>query len=73
MRPHRNLSRLFREHSHLPQAPQRFQNPLDLLGASFVLAVEAGGEGFGGGGGIGGEELADECDLIGEAVRPGGG
>jgi hypothetical protein len=55
----------------LPQPLERLQNPLDLLGAFLVLTAEVGGEGFGGGDGVGGEELADEGDLIREAVGPG--
>ena len=61
--------------SHLPQPPERFQNPLDLVGAFLVLAAEVGGEGFGIWSGdtfvVTGDEFADEGDLLGEAVGPG--
>lgn len=60
--------------SHLPQPFERLQNPLDLLGAFLVLAAEVGGEGFGIRSGdtlvVIGDELADEGDLVGEAVGP---
>ena len=57
--------------SQLPQPLERFPNPLDLLGAFLVFPAEVGGEGFGGGVGIGADELAEEGDLLGEAVGPG--
>lgn len=56
----------------MPEATEGFEDAFDLLGALGRFAAEAGGEGFGGGGGIGGEELADQRDLLGEAGGPGG-
>ena len=58
----------------LAEAFQRLQNPLDLLVAFLVLAAEMVGEGFG----VrsydtlvaGGDELAEDGDLLGEAVGP---
>ena len=58
-------------HLQLPQPFERLQNPLDLLGAFLVLAAEVGGEGFGGGVGIGADELAEDGDLLRQAVGPG--
>jgi hypothetical protein len=55
----------------LPEPAQRLDDALDLLGAFGVLAAKAGGELFGGRGGVGGEELTDEGDLGGEPFRPG--
>ena len=52
---------------------QGFENALDLLGAFLVFAAETSGKLLRGGGGVGGEELADQGDLIGEAVGPGNG
>ena len=57
--------------SHMPEASERFEDAGDLVGAFGAFAAEAGGEVFGAGGGVGGEELAKESDLIGEAVGPG--
>jgi hypothetical protein len=62
----------------LPQPLERFQNPLDLLAAFFVFAAEEGGERFGiiRSGDIplaGGDELAEDGDLLGEAIGPGEG
>ena len=55
----------------MPEAAERFEDAGDLVGAFGAFAAEAGGEVFGAGGGVGGEELAQEGDLIGEAVGPG--
>ena len=59
----------------LPQPLERLQNPLDLLGAFLVFPAEVGGEGFGGGRHdilvVVADELAEEGDLLGEAVGPG--
>ena len=57
--------------SQLPEPLECLQNPLDLLGAFVVLPAEQGGELFGGGGGIGADELAEDGDLIRQAVGPG--
>jgi hypothetical protein len=56
--------------SHVAQASKRFQYAFDLLEAFGSFATEVGREGFSGCGGVGGEELADERDLLGEAVGP---
>jgi hypothetical protein len=58
-------------YSHMPEASERFEDAGDLLGAFGAFAAEAGRESFRAGGGVGGEELADEGDLIGESVGPG--
>ena len=55
----------------MPETTERFEDSADLVGAFRAFAAEAGGEVFGAGGGVGGEELAKEGDLIGEAVGPG--
>lgn len=55
--------------SYLSQTTQGLDDPLDLPGAFGVLAAEVCGELFGGGGGVGEEELADEGDLVREAFR----
>jgi hypothetical protein len=52
------------------QASKRFQDAFDLLGAFGAFSAKAGGELLGRGGGVGGEELAEEGDLVGETVGP---
>ena len=54
----------------MAEAAERFEDAGDLVGAFRAFAAEVGGEGFGAGGGVGGEELADEGDLFGEAGGP---
>ena len=55
----------------MPEAAERFEDAGDLLSAFGAFAAEAGREVFGAGGGVGGEKLAQEGDLIGEAVGSG--
>jgi len=61
----------------LPQPLQRFQNPLDLFGAFLVLPAEEARQGFGVRSYdtlvVTADELAEEGDLVGEAVGPGEG
>jgi len=61
--------------SQLPQPLQRFQNPFDLLDAFFVLSAEERRERFGiirSGDTLvaGANELAEDGDLVGEALGP---
>ena len=60
--------------SQLPQALERLQNSFDLLAAFLVLPAEEGGEGFGIRSYdtlvVTGDELANDGDLVGEAVWP---
>ena len=54
----------------VPQRLEGGEDGGDLIGALLVLAAEAGGEGFG----VladGGQELAEDGDLVGQAVGPG--
>ncbi len=43
--------------SYLPKISQSFEDAFDLAGALGAFAAELGGEGFGAGGGVGGEKL----------------
>jgi hypothetical protein len=54
----------------LAEAFEGFEDAFDLFAALGVLAAEAGGEGFGSGGGLVGEQAADEGDLVGEFGGP---
>lgn len=54
----------------MSQAPEGFKDAFDLFGALGGFSAEMGREGFGGGGGVGGEKLADQGDLLGESVGP---
>ena len=51
--------------SYLPKIPQGFEDAFDLPSALGAFAAELGGEGFGGGGGVGGDKLPDKSDLFG--------
>jgi hypothetical protein len=59
----------------LPQPFQRLQNPLDLLGAFLVLAAEQARQGLGVRSYdtlvVTGDELANDDDLIRQAIGPG--
>ena len=59
--------------SQLPQALQRLDDALYLVGAFLVFAAVVLGELFGGGGGGGAEVAANLGDLIQQAIRPGEG
>ena len=58
--------------SYLPKISQSFEDAFDLAGALGAFAAELGGEGFGGGGGVGGEKLPDQRDLLGKSGGPNG-
>jgi hypothetical protein len=56
--------------SRFPQSPQRLDNPVDLFRAFGVFAAEVGRELFRACAGVGGEEVADEANLLGEFGGP---